>query len=677
MGELASHPEERVVGRYALLGELASGGMATVHFGRLIGPVGFSRTVAIKRLHAQFAKDPEFVAMFLDEARLAARIQHPNVVSTLDVVALEGELLLVLEYIHGEALAQLLRTARKAKQPLPLKIVAAIASGMLHGLHAAHEAKSEHGEPLGIVHRDMSPQNVLVGVDGTARVLDFGVAKAVGRVVSTREGQLKGKLAYMSPEQVHGGAVDRRTDIYAASIVVWEVLTGRRLFDGDNEGLLFSQVSKGATKHPSEVVPDLPPDLDAIVMRGLAREPRTAIPPPGTWPSRSKRPLAWPRPARWASGSPPPPEIGWRSAPAASRRSRAYPPSISSPSARPPAARRAATAPSSSPRRARAPAPRCLSPPRRVCPSHPLKASSRAWLSRRPAARARVWQPRSHPGASQPGLERGSPAALHRLAVFAQARVAHGRRRDGGPGAAHRPRHVAPEWQSRRRRRRRRYGTIGGPLDSAFPAGSRFGGLAAAASARGLRGDHRSSGGELGAGAGGRDGAHRAQARGGAGGRLLSSVHDQRGRDPQAQAAVSLRMRVMDRTVRTWLAGALALSVLSLSGGASAAKPEGLKQQCVEAYEQTQSLRKSASLRSARASALTCAQAGCPAVVKKDCAAWLTELDQSLPSVVLSARDKAGQETTAVRVFVDNEPLVERLDGRAVALDPGAHTFRF
>ncbi len=274
MGELASHPEERVVGRYALLGELASGGMATVHFGRLIGPVGFSRTVAIKRLHAQFAKDPEFVAMFLDEARLAARIQHPNVVSTLDVVALEGELLLVLEYVHGEALAQLLRTARKAKQPLPLKIVAAIASGMLHGLHAAHEAKSEHGEPLGIVHRDMSPQNVLVGVDGSARVLDFGVAKAVGRVVNTREGQLKGKLAYMSPEQVHSGSVDRRTDIYAASIVVWEVLTGRRLFDGDNEGLLFSQVSKGASKRPSEVVPDLPPDLDAIVMRGLAREPK-------------------------------------------------------------------------------------------------------------------------------------------------------------------------------------------------------------------------------------------------------------------------------------------------------------------------------------------------------------------------------------------------------------------
>jgi serine/threonine protein kinase len=265
---------ERVVGRYALLGELAAGGMATVHFGRLIGPVGFSRTVAIKRLHAQFAKDPEFVAMFLDEARLAARIQHPNVVSTLDVVALEGELLLVLEYVHGEALAHLLRAARKTKKPLPLKIVAAIVSGMLHGLHAAHEARSENGDPLGIVHRDMSPQNLLVGMDGTARVLDFGVAKAVGRVITTREGQLKGKVAYMSPEQVRSGVVDRRTDIYAASIVLWEVLAGRRLFDGDNEGLLLFQVSEGAKQRPGEIVPGVPPELDDIVMRGLAHDPK-------------------------------------------------------------------------------------------------------------------------------------------------------------------------------------------------------------------------------------------------------------------------------------------------------------------------------------------------------------------------------------------------------------------
>src|SRR6202044_2296810 len=142
----------RIVGRYALYGVLASGGMATVHFGRLIGPVGFSRTVAIKRLHPQFASDPEFVAMFLDEARLAARIRHPNVVQTLDVVALDGELFLVMDYVQGESLSRLGRACGRKEEPVPLEVVSSVVCGALHGLHAAHEATSEDGEPLGIVH---------------------------------------------------------------------------------------------------------------------------------------------------------------------------------------------------------------------------------------------------------------------------------------------------------------------------------------------------------------------------------------------------------------------------------------------------------------------------------------------------------------------------------------------
>jgi serine/threonine-protein kinase len=173
--------------------------MATVHFGRLLGVVGFSKTVAIKRLHPHLARDPEFVSMFLDEARLAARVRHPNVVSTLDVVALEGELFLVMEYIQGESLRQLGRSASEASTRIPPPIAATILVGVLHGLHAAHDAVNERGEPLGIVHRDVSPQNILVGIDGVPRVFDFGVAKAAGRLQSTHEGQLKGKLAYMSP----------------------------------------------------------------------------------------------------------------------------------------------------------------------------------------------------------------------------------------------------------------------------------------------------------------------------------------------------------------------------------------------------------------------------------------------------------------------------------------------
>jgi serine/threonine-protein kinase len=234
--------------------------MATVHLGRLLGPVGFSRTVAIKRLHAQFAADPEFVSMFLDEARLAARIRHPNVVPTLDVVATGGELFLVMEYVPGESIARLARTLREHHQTLPTRILSAIMAGVLHGLHAAHEAKDERGIPLGIVHRDMSPQNVLVGTDGVARVLDFGVAKAAGRMQTTREGQIKGKLSYMPPEQLRGAQVGRQSDIYAAGVMLWELITGQRLFAGDNEGAIVAKILDGNVEAPS-----------LVLMRGMSR----------------------------------------------------------------------------------------------------------------------------------------------------------------------------------------------------------------------------------------------------------------------------------------------------------------------------------------------------------------------------------------------------------------------
>jgi len=256
-----------------LFGEIAAGGMATVHFGRLNGPAGFSRTVAIKRLHPNLAKDPEFVAMFLDEARLAARIRHPNVVPTLDVVATEGEIFLVMDYVQGESLSRLRIAMADAKRPTDPRIVAAIMSGVLHGLHAAHEAKSEQGQSLNIVHRDVSPQNVLVGIEGVARVLDFGVAKAIGRVQTTREGQIKGKLAYMPPEQLHGGRVTRQADIYAAAVVTWEALTGRRLFSGEHEGALVTSILMHTVQPPSKVAPHIPAAFDKVVMRGIDRDP--------------------------------------------------------------------------------------------------------------------------------------------------------------------------------------------------------------------------------------------------------------------------------------------------------------------------------------------------------------------------------------------------------------------
>jgi eukaryotic-like serine/threonine-protein kinase len=270
MGALASL---QIVGRYGIYGKIASGGMASVHFGRLLGAAGFSRTVAIKRLHAHLAEDPDFLATMIDEARLAARIHHPNVLPTLDVVAAEGELLVVMEYVRGESLARLLRSEIGRARRVPLHIVSAIVIGALHGLHAAHEATSDRGEPLGIVHRDVSPQNILVGIDGMARVIDFGVAKAAGRLQTTREGVVKGKMAYMAPEQLGGRETTRAVDVYGMGVVLWEMLASKRLFPGDSEGAVFGQVLAGAKDPPSHHAPDLPAALDALVLKALAPNP--------------------------------------------------------------------------------------------------------------------------------------------------------------------------------------------------------------------------------------------------------------------------------------------------------------------------------------------------------------------------------------------------------------------
>ncbi len=269
---------ERIIGRYALFCEIASGGMASVHLGRLLGPVGFSRVVAVKRLHPHLARDPEFVTMFIDEARLAARVQHPNVVPTLDVVALDGELFIVMEYVEGESLARLSRYSKDSGQRIPLDVQMAIIVGTLSGLHAAHEARGEGGRALRLVHRDISPQNILIGADGLVRVVDFGIAMAAGRSHRTASGVLKGKLRYMAPEQVMLEPVDRRTDIYAASVVLWELLSARRLFTGSSDFHIAEQIRQGVTEPPSKFNPEVSTEIDRIVLRGCARRPDDRFP---------------------------------------------------------------------------------------------------------------------------------------------------------------------------------------------------------------------------------------------------------------------------------------------------------------------------------------------------------------------------------------------------------------
>ncbi len=269
---------ERRLGRYTLHGEIASGGMATVHFGRLAGQGGFSRIVAIKCMHRHLADDPEFRAMFLDEARLAARIRHPNVVSTIDIGESDEGMYLVMEYVTGESLASLLRASSRSGERIPSSIGVRIVIDALYGLHAAHVATDDAGKPLSIVHRDVSPQNILVATDGHARVLDFGIAKAAGRSHTTRDGQLKGKFRYMAPEQIRDAPVSARTDVYAASVVLWELLTGQPLFKGSNDAAVVARVLEGVVAPPSKLVPSVPPELDAIVARGLAREPDDRFP---------------------------------------------------------------------------------------------------------------------------------------------------------------------------------------------------------------------------------------------------------------------------------------------------------------------------------------------------------------------------------------------------------------
>ncbi len=261
------------LGRYAIYEEIGAGGMATVHLGRLTGQANFARTVAIKRLHAHLARQPEFVTMFRDEARLAARVRHPNVVTTLDIVTASAQPYLVMEYVQGESLARLQSAAQGRRERIPPAVACSIVAGVLHGLHAAHEATNERGETLGIVHRDVSPQNVMVGVDGVARVLDFGVAKAIGRLQTTLEGRLKGKLAYTAPELVRGTTIARGADIYSAAVVLWEMLAGARLFAGDNEANVLERVLFAEVGPPSRGAKDVPADLDAIVLRALARNP--------------------------------------------------------------------------------------------------------------------------------------------------------------------------------------------------------------------------------------------------------------------------------------------------------------------------------------------------------------------------------------------------------------------
>lgn len=269
------------IGDYEIIAQLRAGGMATLFLGRRKGVAGFARHVAIKVVHPHLAQDPEFVRMFVEEANLSRQIQHPNVVHVEDLGHDGGTYYLVMEYVHGSALSQLLAALARIERRLAPELAVWIAMKAADGLHAAHETRDETGKLLGVVHRDVSPQNILIAANGNVKVIDFGIAKVQGHRARTATGALKGKLRYMSPEQAFGKPLDRRADVYALGVVLWELLTLHRLFSGENELALLDEVRDPHVDPPSMYVPEIHPALDDAVMRALAPDrdhrPETAL----------------------------------------------------------------------------------------------------------------------------------------------------------------------------------------------------------------------------------------------------------------------------------------------------------------------------------------------------------------------------------------------------------------
>ena len=260
----------RILGRYELVGELARGGMGTVYLARNAGEGRFQRLFAIKVLHPHLAAETAFIDMMRDEAQIAARLHHTNVVPILDL-GTEGDLhYVVMEYIEGPAFSTLLKRSPEHRPP---ELVVAIVIDALEGLHAAHTLTDDNGQELGLVHRDISPPNILVGSDGIGRITDFGIAKAEARITNTRPGMRKGKLQYMSPEQIRDSEVlDHRTDVWAVGAVLWNALTGRNLFRGESDGATIHNILEKAITAPSTEGLKPPSCFDAIILRALSRD---------------------------------------------------------------------------------------------------------------------------------------------------------------------------------------------------------------------------------------------------------------------------------------------------------------------------------------------------------------------------------------------------------------------
>ena len=269
-------------GKYQLLRKIASGGMGQV-FLALERGAGFERLVVLKLILPHLAEDEDFLAMFLEEVRLVLPLRHPNLITTLDQSVIDGRYYLAMEYVQGDDLRRLDKAAREKDRPLSVGLVLRIIAEAAAGLDYAHQSRDSQGRPMKLVHRDVSPQNILVGFDGGVKVIDFGVAKAAGSASHTDTGVLKGKYPYMSPEQANGQPVDARSDLFALGVVLWELLTGRRLFKGESDLMTLRLVRECQVPPPSQLSAQLAPDLDPLVLKALAPTPDGRYPDCGAF----------------------------------------------------------------------------------------------------------------------------------------------------------------------------------------------------------------------------------------------------------------------------------------------------------------------------------------------------------------------------------------------------------
>src|SRR3954452_21553827 len=260
------------IGRYQLVGLLGEGGMARVYLAFARGPVGFDKLVVVKQVRPELAWDQDFVTMFFDEARIAARLQHPNVIHTYEVVEEAGQYHLVMEYLEGQTLTDIFKKVGRTHMPLEDHLW--ILTQVLAGLQYAHELSDYDGTPLGLVHRDVSPSNVFVTYNGEVKLLDFGIAKAAGAISATHKGTMKGKLGYGAPEQLVGASVDARSDIYSVGVLLWEALGQRRRKLADTTAGILQARMSGVEPKIRQVVPDVPPVLADICDRAMGADPR-------------------------------------------------------------------------------------------------------------------------------------------------------------------------------------------------------------------------------------------------------------------------------------------------------------------------------------------------------------------------------------------------------------------